>query len=180
MSYQPYPSGGSNQAYPAGGNQLMQQGPQPATVRNAVWLMYGGAAVSVISIILVLAFSARFRRAVLRGLATANAKLRTEGKTPLTATQMHSAASLYLAVVIIVLVIVTVLWVWMAWANNRGKGWARIVSTVLFVLDTLYLVASAGRGGLAVIVAVLGWLCGLGAIVFLWQRKSTAYLKSSV
>jgi hypothetical protein len=177
MSYQPYPSGGSYQGYPAGGNQLAERPPQPTTVRNAVWLMYGGAAISVISIILVLAFTSKFRRAVLKALAKANKTLVNEGKTPLTSTQMHSAASLYLAVVIVVLVIATLLWLWMSWANGKGRGWARIVSTVLFVLNTLILVTAGRRGGLAAILVGLGWLVGLAAIILIWQRKSSAYYK---
>jgi hypothetical protein len=177
MSYQPYPSGGSYQGYPAGGNQLAERPPQPTTVRNAVWLMYGGAAISVISIILVLAFTSKFRRAVLKALAKANTKLSNEGKTQLTAAQMHSAASLYLAVVIIVLVIATLLWIWMSWANGKGRGWARIVATVLFVLNTLILLTAGRRGGLAAILVGLGWLVGLAAIILIWQRKSSAYYK---
>jgi len=32
------------------------------------------------------------------------------------------------------------LWLWMAWANKRGRSWARILSTVFFGLLTLYAV----------------------------------------
>ena len=32
------------------------------------------------------------------------------------------------------------LWLWMAWANGRGRGWARVLSAVLFGINTLTLV----------------------------------------
>ena len=33
--------------------------------------------------------------------------------------------------------VVVSLWLWMARANGQGRNWARILSTVLFVLATL-------------------------------------------
>jgi hypothetical protein len=180
MSYQPYPSGGSYQPYPGGaggsaGYAPGQQPPQPTTVRNAVRLMFGGAAVSLISFVLVLAFSGKFRTAVLKALRKANAKLVSQHKTPLTAAQMHTAVNGYLAVVLILLVIGVALWVWMAWANGKGKGWARIVSSVLFALNTIYLLLSISRASIAIILVGIGWLCGLGAIILIWNKQSAPY-----
>jgi len=36
------------------------------------------------------------------------------------------------------------LWLWMARANGQGRNWARILSTVLFVLATLQLPGASG------------------------------------
>src|SRR5215469_12243522 len=137
MSYQPYPSGGAYQPYPAGSGQLGQRPEQPTSVRNAVWLMYGGAALSALSAILVLALSSSIRTA--------------EGKTPLTLAQIHSVENVTIAVLVVVLLIGVGLWVWMAWANGRGRNWARIMASVLFGLNTIYLVLSVSRAGLSVI-----------------------------
>jgi hypothetical protein len=80
--------------------------------------------------------------------------------------------------------IVTGLWLWMAWANKRGRSWARIMATVFFGILT--------AGGLALLVMVLTggflpaaglawaaflgyWLPGLGAVILLWQRSSSDY-----
>jgi hypothetical protein len=177
MSYQPYPSGGSFQPYPAGGNQLIQRPPQPQTVQNAVRLMFGGAAISFLSAILVLVFSSRIKTALGKALVTANATLRSEGKAPLTASQMHSFETAYIGVFVVILLIAAGLWVWMAWANGRGKNWARIVSSVLLGLNTVYLFFTVSRGGITTIFVGLGWLLGVGAIVLLWQRQSSAYFK---
>jgi hypothetical protein len=65
----------------------------------------------------------------------------------------------------------------MAWANNRGSNWARIVATVLFGLNTISLLLEVGRASVTIIVVVIGWLVGLGAIVFLWRKETTAYVR---
>jgi hypothetical protein len=85
------------------------------------------------------------------------------------------------------------LWLWMAMANRPGKSWARITSTVFFVIDTLviafllftlrpFLHFTAALGGSvsdAALVAVLFgaglWVLGLTTIVLLWSRESSDY-----
>ncbi len=178
MSYQPYPTGGSYQPYPGGGSQMAQRPPQPQSIRNAVLFMYGGAAVSALSVILLLAFSGRIKNAIHNALVKANNKLISQHKTPLTASQIHSTEVTVVAVIAIVLLIGVALWLWMAWANGRGRGWARIVATVLFALNTIYLLLSVSRASVTILFVGLGWLCGLGAIIFLWNRNSTEYIKS--
>jgi hypothetical protein len=172
MTYQPYPTGG-------GSSNTVQQGqgqgqaPQPASVRNAVILMYVGAGLALVSLIGTLALSGRIKNEV--GKALRNAKT----SKPLTATQIHSAENIYLVFVVVVLVIAIALWVWMAWANGRGRGWARIVSSVFFGLDTILLLLGATRASTTLIFAVIEWLVGLGAIVFLWRRDTTQYIAQS-
>lgn len=72
------------------------------------------------------------------------------------------------------------LWLWMAWANKRGRSWARILSTVLFGLLTLEAAATLpGTLPAALkIVTFLEWAAGLAAIVSLWKRQSGAYYKA--
>jgi len=72
------------------------------------------------------------------------------------------------------------LWLWTAWANKRGRWWARILSTVFFGLLTLY--ALAGLVALPEapkVVIILEWAVGLAAILFLWQRQSSHYYKAA-
>jgi len=73
------------------------------------------------------------------------------------------------------------LWLWMAWANGKGKSWARIVATVLFAFNTIDLVTLIGRphSAVSLIFALLVWLAGLGAIFFLYQRDSSAYYQAN-
>jgi uncharacterized membrane protein (UPF0136 family) len=67
------------------------------------------------------------------------------------------------------------LWLWMARANSQGRNWARIVSTVLFVLATLHLFGN--KGVVPVVFAVLTWLVGLAAVWLLWRPTSSAFFK---
>ena len=48
---------------------------------------------------------------------------------------------------------------------------------MLFGLDTLFLLLGVARAGAAAgtLVSILTWLIGLGAIIFLWRKDSSAY-----
>jgi hypothetical protein len=176
MSYQPYPSGGSYQPYPGGGNAMAQQpGARPQSVRWAVWLMYAGGALSLISAILVFLVRNSIKTAVHNAAVTENQTLFREHKTQLTAANIHSLENSTVLILIVILLIGVALWVWMAWANGNGKNWARIVASVLFALNTIYLFLSVARAGGSILFVGLGWLLGLGAIILLWRRDSTAF-----
>jgi len=177
MSYQPYPTGGDYQPYPAGGSQMAQQPPQPSSVRTAVWLMYAGAALGVISVILVLALGSHIKSAIDKALIKNNATLSSEGKKTLSLSTIHNIASAYVLIIVIVLLISVALWVWMAWANGRGRPWARIVASVLFGLNTIFLLFGISRAGTSTLFTGIGWLIGLVAIIMLWRRDSSAYFK---
>lgn len=176
MSYQPYPTGGGSnyEPYPAGGgSNIVPQPGQPTSVRTAVILMYVGAGLSVLSLIGTLALSGRIKNAV--GKALRDAKT----SKPMTASTIHTAENVYLVVIVVVLLVAVGLWVWMAWANGRGRGWARILSTVLFGLDTLYvllLIFRSARTSTTLALTAVEWVVGLVAIVFLWLRDSTQYI----
>ena len=76
-------------------------------------------------------------------------------------------------------VIAAVVWVVLARSCQRGRGWARITGTVLFALATVD-TAVGLTTPIAVAVrlwAVVTWLAGLAAVVFLWRRTSSAYFR---
>ncbi len=161
MSYQPYPTSGSQ--------QLPQGQAAPKSVLDAVKAMYAGAGLSVIAIILVIATSSSIKSAFAKANATAS--------KPLTTSQLHSLETDYIVAAVVILAIGALLWFWMARANLAGKRWARITSSVFFGLYTLYLLLVLTRSGFGVtlILAGLAWLAGLWAIVLLWRRESTEY-----
>jgi len=163
MSYQPYPGGTQLPPEPA------TRPPVPPSITRAVQLMYIGAAASLIGIVIeILA-----RHAIRNALAT------RKTAHPLTTSQLNSDYHLVLGVAIVGGVIGAALWLWMAYSCKAGKGWARIVSTVLFAIDTLSLLAGAiTSAGAARIYGIVVWLIGLGAIILLWQRSSTEYFKA--
>lgn len=157
--YQPYPSGDQQPVAPPGP-------PQP--VRTAVLLMYAGAALSAIEIIIGLVTISSLKNAI---------RSRYPGYT---SSQLHTAEVVGVTTVVVIGLIGVGLWLWMAWANGAGKSWARIVASVFFGLNTIDLLTLVARPhatfGLA--LAILGWLIGLGAILLLWQRESSAYYQA--
>ena len=91
----------------------------PAPVRTAVKLMYAGAAVSAVTLIISLALVPAVKAAL--GKATPS----------LTAAQVSDVNILIVLAMVFGLAVVAV-WLWMARANGQGRNWARILSTVLF------------------------------------------------
>ena len=174
MTYQPYPTGGGDMQYPSGGSSnLGERPPQPQSLRVAVILMYAGAALSGLSLILILALSGRIKSAV----GTAARRVKTT--KPLTLTQLHALENFYVILIVVILLISIGLWLWMAWANGRGKGWARILSSVFFGFNTIWLIFSVGRTGGPAIFLGVGWLIGLAALIFLWRRDTSQYIAQS-
>lgn len=132
----------------------------PASIRNALRLMYAGAGIAVV-------FGATVA-------LTTHSRL-VHGGNP--SSGAYKAG--YVVGGAITGLIAAGLWLWMAWANKRGRSWARILSTVFFGLLTLY--AAVGLVALPAapeIVIILEWAAGLAAVVFLWQRQSSHYYKA--
>ena len=132
------------------------------TVRTAVKLMYAGAAVSTVNLVILLA---------LIGDITVSQLLNTPFITVSIAWSLAPLA----------------LWLWMARACGRGRNWARIVSTVLFGAATLDLTEVFGPPGIRLslvpviagspTVPVLYWLVGLAAVWLLWRPASSAFFR---
>jgi hypothetical protein len=158
MSYQPYP----------GEAQLPEPSarpPVPQSITRAVQLMYAGAVASLIGIVTL-----------------SSIKSQIISKNPTwTTTQVNNAEHVAIGILIASGLIGAALWLWMAQSSKAGKNWARIVSTVLFAIETINVVAGASAissGGASRIYSIVIWLIGLGAIIFLWQRSSTEYFKT--
>ena len=160
--YQPYPSSGKL-AEP-------ERGEAPPSVLKAVKLMYVGAAVSTVSLIVSVILP-------LANVAASKAALKKDHPN-LTASQVNQAFNLGIAVAILSGAVGAVLWLWMARANGQGKNWARITSSVFFGLATISLFSVLNDPSvLGVIFAVLLWVVGLGAIILLWRRESSDFYK---
>jgi len=182
-----------SQPYPSSGQPARPlRPPAPVPVRTAVKLMYAGAAVSTITLIIALAL-----------IPAIKAALRTAHPS-LTAAQVSDVNTLITLAVVFGLAVIAV-WLWMARATGQGKNWARIVCTVLFGLATLELIrvrpqypggylAHFAVGGhmysvihsvvgatvLGLIVPVLLWLAGLAVLWLLWRPASGAFFKGRV
>ncbi len=163
MSYQPYPTSGFDQL-------PQQRPPAPPSIRTAMKLMYAGAVLSAVSFVVGLATVGSLRQSII------NASTKK-----LTATQLHTAEVIGVATIVILGLIGIGLWLWMAWANGRGRNWARIVAAVLFGLNTLGLLSVVARPyaiGTRLFDA-LSWVVGAGATYYLWRRDSSEYFAQS-
>jgi hypothetical protein len=166
-----------HQPYPSSGQPAGPLGPAaPAPVLTAVKLMYAGATVSAVGLIIGLALIVVDIKAAARG--------RFLGYS-LTAPQMRPFVFM---VWILFSLVAIALWLWMARANGQGRNWARILSTVLFGLATLDVrhpqppgsPAGFGAtvlyyGGTALVVAA--WLVGAAAMWLLWRPAARAFFK---
>ena len=157
--YQPYPSNGQSVE--------PERPPEPATVLNAVKLMYVGAAVSTVSLIVSLVSIGGTKAAI------------RKAKPSLTVAQVNQLNTFIIALALLSGIVGIALWLWMARANSQGRNWARILSSVLFIFATLDLfgVISQPKTILGLVFPVLTWIIGLCAVVLLWRPASTAFFR---
>jgi hypothetical protein len=162
-----YPGGGG----PANGGQVErhESEPAPPAILNAVKLMYAGAAVSIAGLVIGLATAGGLKSAI------------RKAQPKLTAVQVNNTAHFILVAAVISGLIGAALWLWMAWANRRGRSWARILSSVFFGVSTLNTAGSFAEPGDPVNRILTGavWLVGLGAIILLWRPDASAYYRAS-
>ena len=169
------PRGYAPNAQPAGYPQPYQVsrvplGPLPASMRNAIGLMYAGAAYTLVYAIGVVAVA---------GAIIAKHPAETAAR----ASSGHVTVGGVAALTVFLSVIEIALWLGLARACRRGKGWARVTGTVLFGLHTLgflgVLVNSHPGLGPAKLLTTLSWLIACGAVVFLWQRPSSLFFRTA-
>ncbi len=154
----------------------------PASVRNAIRLMYLGAAVSLTSVIVDLATKNTTRSAMWSALQTG---IRKSGGVLPTQSEFDSGFAATLALVCVLGLIGVGLWIFVARGSRDGKDWARTTASVLFGLNTLALLIGPPdlgiRGPEATVSRIfvgIVWLIGLAAVAFLWRRDSSAFFKA--
>lgn len=148
---------------------------QPQHVRWAVWLMYAGAALSLISI-----FFGFGDRADLRSQAAK--QLKASG-TKVTPDQVDAAVNVSLALSVVIGLIAVALWLLIAWKSGQGRNWARMLGTILGVLNVLLTAMSLGGAsvtgvtgaGLAGVVSILMAAVALVVVVLLWTTPSRSW-----
>jgi hypothetical protein len=164
MSYEP----------PLGGNWMTENAwlaqsrkkPPPPSILRAVWCIYAGAAIQVLSAVLEIA---AVRGRIQSVLATS--------ATPLTPSQLNADEAVGVVILILSGVIAASLWFWMARKNKAGRRWARSLSTVFFAVLTVGQVALIVQpvAGENKIIPLAEWLAGFAAMVLLWQTESSDF-----
>jgi hypothetical protein len=161
------------QRFPGEGAQFNEPSPQltaPQSVLRAVKVMYVGIAASLLGVVIDLTTLSATRSEILK---------RNPG---FSASQVNNAEHIAIGTFIAGGLIGAALWLWMAQSCKAGKGWARVVSTVFFGINTLsVLIGATGvqSGGIARFYGFVVWVIGLVAIILLWQRSSSEYFRGA-
>jgi len=189
-AYGQYPASGYGQP-PAPPSER----PRPLVI--AVWLMYVAAVIEIVYTVAEGQWLASYMSSLLTALEAAD----TSGS----GTQLPTSEikELILGAAIVVGVIAALIWLWIAWRNQAGRNWARIVATVLFALSCLGLPELLTGGRLStmpstlpaadgatiavppldvpawlIAAGVVNWLLGLAIIILLWQRAASRYYEA--
>jgi len=137
-------------------------------MRNAIGLMYAGAAYALVYAIGVI---------VVAGTIISKHPAATAAR----ASSDHLTVGGVAALTVVLSVIEIALWLGIARACRAGQSWARVTGTVLFGLHTLgflgVLVNAHPGLGLVKALSLLSWLIACGAVLFLWQRPSSAFFQ---
>ena len=158
----PGPGGGYNYGYPA-----PQRGERPSSVENAVRLMFGVAALSLISTIVAFA-------------TKSDLKKRIEQANPdVSSSRLDSLLNTAFTIGLLIGVVFLVLYILLAFQVRAGKNWARIVTWVfagLGVLGTLS-VLSGTETPLSRVFSLISGVLDIVIIVLLAQGSSGRYFK---
>jgi len=159
--YQPYP--GDAQMPEA------QRPPAPASVRNAVKVMYAGAVASLGYAVVFIATLSATKDAI------------AKHSPDLTSSQVNGMQQALLTSAIVDGLIGAGLWIFIARACGSGKRWARITGTVLFGIDTVAVLSGLNLPLAAPVklFAFAVWLVGLAAVTLLWRGTSSAFFRGT-
>ena len=84
-------------------------------------------------------------------------------------------------------VVVALIWFLVGWLLGKGKGWARIVATVLAVINvatTLFSLFGSSllpgaTGGFAIVLSVISAALAAVIVFLLWKKESSAYFQAT-
>jgi hypothetical protein len=175
---QPQQGYGAAPAYgsaPAAGGYGSAPGPvtRPSTVQNAVYLMYAGAALGILGMLVSLLTLDSMRRQIEEQLAA-------QGGT-VDQSLVDTSVTIGVVVGVVFGLIGAGLWIMNAVFCGRGANWSRILSTVfagILVLSSLFTFFQPGTAFTKIITA-LTLVVGIGAVVLLWQRPSNEFFQQA-
>jgi hypothetical protein len=139
---------------------------QPPSIRTAVRLMYVGAALSLLGVVLTLVQIDTIRDTI------------EDDNPSFSASEVDTAVNVTVGATVIAGLVGIGLWVWMAVKNGQGRSWARVVATVLGVVNILFnLFGLAGGGATAASLVFSLVLLALAAVILflLFRPESTRF-----
>jgi hypothetical protein len=143
--------------------------PQPPSMLTAVRLMWVGAALSAIGIVI--------------GIVTVDSvREQIEDDNPsLTAEELDAAVAFGVAFGVVIGLVAIGLWLWMAWANGQGKSWARIVASVLGGLNIAFSLLGLVINpvtALSLVLTLVGLVLAAVILVLLYRPESSQFYEA--
>ncbi len=167
-AYPPLPAApGYGAMPPAEYSQPVPVGPAPPSVLNAVRLMFLGAAIAVVAVIVAISTKSTIKSKI----AAKNPDFDSQ--------KLNTAVNVTIGSLVVFGVIVVVLFIWLALKVRKGRNWARIVTWVLSGLGILGALGSLGQNvsGASRAVSLVGGVLDVAVVVLLMQKTSNAYFK---
>lgn len=143
---------------------------QPPPIKQAVMLMKVGAGLSLLGLLLSLLTMGSAKDIIRQAGVDAGA--------PLTDDQLNGLATASIAFAVFAGLVGVGLWLWMAAANGKGRKWARVVSTVFFVLSLLSAASGSVQGrtpALSLVLSLVTVALGASILFLLYKKESTAF-----
>jgi hypothetical protein len=148
--------------------------PQPRSIASAVKLMYAGAVLSLIGLIVTLLSLSSLKTQLRDEIATSNPDFTTR--------DLDNLYHVTVGIAVVFGLIGTALWLWMAWKNGQGRGWARIVATVLGglnLVNSLLTIAAGSALAISEVLTVVNLILAIVILLLLWRKDSSAFYTES-
>jgi len=159
----------------ASGKTPATDGSLPPPVRRACKLMLFGAGGTIVYGIFWVIVALVDKNALLKSYETVGHESASNANSGFWAALVFSLA---------VCLAGAALWLWMSRATRAGLGWARLASSVLFLLWTYFTYQSISAANTVVglidlIVMLIVWGIGGAAIYQLWMPESSTFIRSA-
>lgn len=142
----------------------------PRSMHTAVQLMYVGAVLSLLSLVMSLTTLGSLKSQL-------RDRLEEDGRDVSEAV-VNAGYRFAITFTAIAGIIAIALWLWMARKNGQGRQWARIVATVLGainVISTIFSIVSGNTTLIASIITVVNLALAIVILVLLWRKESSNF-----
>lgn len=144
--------------------------PQPGSIRLAVRLMWAGAGLSLLGLLVTLLTLDSLKSQLRDSLEKSDPNY--------TQSEFDAFYAVSVTIGVVASLVGIALWAWMAWKNGQGRSWARIVATVFGALNLLSTLATLGFGGatgVSVAVSLVSLLLAIVILIQLWRKESSEF-----
>lgn len=142
---------------------------RPRHVLISVILMYAGGVVAAVSAALTYFIAPR---AALREAAEESLRQRKQPVTPAAAEALVNST---VTMVVTIMIVSAVVWAVVGYFTSRRMNWARMVATVLAVLNVFATFTFFGRTPSALLLMLIG----IASVVLLWTQTSRQWFGST-